>query len=233
MGRATSVPLALLLTLAAALLPACATPTQSVSRQPAPAAPPGSPHFFHAAVAADHSAASAAGAEMLRRGGNAVDAAVATSFTLSVVRPMSCGIGGGGFMVIHLPDHPRRGPVTTAINYRETAPALVTPDHFERLDDPLASTRGGHAAAVPGTVAGLLYALDEYGTMDRRTVLGPAIAAAEGGFAVDRSYAQEAQALIADFERHPEWKARFAFVWQRFLREGRVREGDTIKLPEQ
>jgi gamma-glutamyltranspeptidase/glutathione hydrolase len=215
-------------------LAACTTAKPSVSREPPPLAPAGSHRFDHAAVAADHPVASAAGAEILRRGGNAVDAAVATSFALSVVRPMSCGIGGGGFMVIHLPDHPRHdGPVTVAINYRETAPAAITPDHFERLDDPHASTRGGHAVAVPGTVAGLLLALDRYGTMDRRTVLGPAIDAAENGFTVDAYYAEEARALIAEFERTPEYKDRFPFVWQRFLREGRVREGDTIRLPEQ
>ncbi|QKK10070.1 MAG: hypothetical protein HND58_01970 [Planctomycetota bacterium] len=126
---------------------------------------------------------------MLRLGGNAVDAAVATSFALSVVRPESCGIGGGGFMVICLPDDPTHGRVVTAINYRETAPGAATPDMFETSDLPEASTRSGLAVAVPGTVAGLLYALEHYGTLDRATVLQPAIDAAVGGFAADASFA--------------------------------------------
>ncbi len=189
--------------------------------------------FPAAAVAADHPVASDAGAEVLQRGGNAVDAAVATSFTLSVVRPYSCGIGGGGFMVVHLPDDPVRGRVTVAINYRETAPAAAGPGMFEGSDDPHASTRGGRAVAVPGTVAGLLFALEQYGTMDLASVLAPAIRAAEEGFAVDAHYMAGARPLIRQFDDNPEWKGRFGFVWERFLREGAVREGDIIRLPEQ
>jgi gamma-glutamyltranspeptidase/glutathione hydrolase len=206
------------------------------------AGPRASGTFAHAAVAADHATASEAGAEMLRRGGNAVDAAVATSFTLSVVRPESCGIGGGGFMVVRLSDAGAerlarlgRAPAKreVAINYREMCPAGVGEEFFEKRADAEASTRGGAAVAVPGTVAGLLHALETYGTMDRATVLAPAIAAAENGFAADAHYVEGARGLAASFEKHPEWKRRFAFVWERYLREGKVARGDTIKVPEQ
>lgn len=192
--------------------------------------------FGRAAVAADHHAASEAGVEILRQGGNAVDAAVATSFCLSVVRPYSCGIGGGGFMLVHLRDDPRKpgaGPVTTAINYREQAGAWARPDSYEGLADPDASTHGGKAVAIPGSVAGLLHALERYGTMDRRVVLGPAIRAAEDGFIVDRHYVENVREVIEWIEKDPARAGRFPFLWERLLRRGKVAVGDVIRLPEQ
>ncbi len=183
-------------------------------------------------VAADHEIASRAGASILAMGGNAVDAAVATSFTLSVVRPYSCGIGGGGFMIIHFVDDPRFGTRSIAVNYRETTPAAIGPDFYEQLPDG-ASTRGGNAVAIPGAVAGLLAVLDEFGTLDRATVLGPAIAAAAQGFVVDEHYEQEAQNLIKKFNAEPALKKRFKFVWDRFLAQGTIARGDVMRLPEQ
>lgn len=188
--------------------------------------------FRNAAVAADHRIASQAGASILRQGGNAVDAAVATSFTLSVVRPYSCGLGGGGFMLIHLNNDPTHGSLTTALNYRERAPKAVTYDYYESKPDD-APTIGGTAAGVPGSVAGLLYALDEYGTMDRATVLAPAIAAAESGFIADAHYVNSMATHIEDFERDPAMQERFAFVWKRFLRQGTLKVGSLIRNPEQ
>jgi len=185
------------------------------------------------AVAADHEVASRAGAEILRKGGNAVDAAVATSFTLSVVRPYSCGIGGGGFMVIHMAARPGAAATSVTLNYREMAPAAVGPDFYERSPDPNASTRGASAVGIPGTVAGLLHALERYGTMDRATVLAPAIRAAETGFVADAHYVGSARDVIKDLNDHPELKDRFGFFWERFLKSGQVKEGDRIHVPEQ
>lgn len=185
--------------------------------------------YAQGAVAADQPIASMAGARMLAMGGNAVDAAVASSFTLSVVRPYSCGIGGGGFMVIHLPDDPKHGFVHTAINYREQS--HVDPDYFERTGK--SSTIGGAAVAIPGTVAGLLHALETYGTLDRATVLGPAIEAARKGFVVDHHYMLMSESLIERFNSSPDEKKRFGLVWNHFLRGGNVKLGDRIVNPMQ
>jgi gamma-glutamyltranspeptidase/glutathione hydrolase len=189
--------------------------------------------FPRAAVAADHYIASQAGAEILKKGGNAVDAAVATSFTLSVVRPMSCGIGGGGFMVIKFNNDPKHGNLATALNYRETTPAAIHPTFYEEQNDKNASTVGGKAVAIPGTVRGLLFALEKYGTLDRATVLAPAIRAAEEGYEVDQFEFDGAKKRIKWFNEDESRKRRFAFVWKRFLREGDVAIGDRITNPEQ
>lgn len=197
------------------------------------------PVYQHACVAADHALASEAGLQMLRKGGNAVDAAVATSFALSVVRPYSCGIGGGGFMVIHLKKPgkgPDTGPITIAIDYRETAIAGAGPEMFETDPDPDASTHGGKAVGVPGTVAGLLLALEKYGRLDRATVLAPAIKLAEEGFTVDAHYAHVShtdELVMPWFRARPERAQRFAFLWDRFLKHGEVKVGDRILVPEQ
>lgn len=215
--------------------------------------------FEHGAVAADHELASQAGVEILRAGGNAVDAAVATSLALSVVRPYSCGIGGGGFMLVHLPEHPKLGRVDVAINYREQSPGEIDPLYFTREEnrppwDVHATTHGGKAVCIPGTVAGLLHALERYGTLDRKTVFAPAIRLADEGFAADRHYVESAQEVLS-FLRGDDSKeaepgmggpgggarvgfdgartARFAFVFERFLGRGEVKAGDIIKLPEQ
>ncbi|KAA0217375.1 MAG: gamma-glutamyltransferase [Leptolyngbya sp. PLA3] len=186
--------------------------------------------FGRGVVAADHELASQAGAGVLKAGGNAVDAAVATSLALSVVRPYSCGIGGGGFMIVRLADR-GEGEIITAIDYRETAPAGVGSDYYTVRSR--SSTRGGTAVAVPGTVAGLVYAHERYGKLPLASVVQPAIDLAERGFAVDAHYAAMSADLISRFEEHPEWKQRFAFVWQRMLRGGEVRVGDVIVAPEQ
>jgi gamma-glutamyltranspeptidase/glutathione hydrolase len=212
-----------------ALVAACALLTQQ-------AAAPAQTHIFQReAVAAAHPLASEAGAEILASGGNAVDAAVATSFALAVVRPQSCGIGGGGFMVIHLPpDQAReggeRGAVQVALDYREAAPAAIEPHFFAELPDD-ASTRGATAAGVPGTVAGLLHALEHYGTMDRAQVMAPAIRLAHDGFEADEHYIRAARGLTPQFEGSALWQERFTFVWTFHLRGGEIQQGDLITNP--
>jgi len=193
---------------------------------------PGSPPVWtRGAVASDHEVASRAGLEMLRKGGNAVDAAVATAFALSVVRPYASGIGGGGFLVVYLANE--NGGRSVAIDYRERAPRAITPDFYERLEDTLACRFGGASIGIPGATAGLLHALERYGTLDRATVLAPAIRAAEEGFLADAHYVLSAREMIPVLEALPSLRASNSFLWERFFREGTVAKGDTIRLPEQ
>jgi gamma-glutamyltranspeptidase/glutathione hydrolase len=128
------------------------------------------------AVANPHGAR--AGAEILERGGNAIDAAVAIAYALNVVEPQSAGIGGGGFMLIHLAD----GKRTFAIDSRERAPALATPDMFSGLSFTQAST-SGISVGVPGMVRGTAQAVQRYGRLPLHKVLQPAIELADQGFA--------------------------------------------------
>ena len=169
----------------------------------------------HGMVAAEHLLASQAGVEMLQRGGNAVDAAVATAFALGVVSPSSCGIGGGGFMLIHLARQRR----VVALDYREAAPAAATRDMFVRDGRvvPELSRRGGLAVAVPGEVAGLATVLQRYGLLPLATVLQPAIRLARDGFALGQHLADEiadmrdalrANPLLARNFLHPDGSPR-------------------------
>ncbi len=209
----------------------------AVARQQTGLQPSGSSaSFAHAAVAADHPLASRAGLEILKKGGNAIDAAVAVSFTLSVVRPESCGIGGGGFMIVHLRGDARFGDLTTALDYREQCPAGIDPLYYTKPEnlEKNASTHGGKAVAVPGTVAGLLFALEKYGTLDRATVLAPAIRAAEEGFVADQHAIDSAEEIRGWIDKDPvPRRARFAFAWDRFCARGDRKLGDRITLPEQ
>src|ERR1700687_3994833 len=136
----------------------------------------------HGMVATDEELGSEAGVEILKRGGNAVDAAVAVAFALAVVEPAAGNIGGGGFMLIRLADGK-----TTFLDYREVAPGKATRDMYVGKDGKLdeeASVIGYKSVAVPGTVAGLELALKTYGTMNLADVMAPAIRLAERGFPV-------------------------------------------------
>jgi gamma-glutamyltranspeptidase/glutathione hydrolase len=149
-----------------------------------------------AVVASVHPRASEIGAAILRRGGNAVDAAVAVGFALAVVHPSAGNIGGGGFMVIRLPD----GSVHT-LDYREAAPAGAARDmYLDSLGQLTARSVTGHlAAGVPGSVAGLAEAQRRFGRLPLSEVIEPAIRLARDGIALDesrsRSLAYAAQRL--------------------------------------
>jgi gamma-glutamyltranspeptidase/glutathione hydrolase len=125
-------------------------------------------------VASAHELASQTGVEILRKGGNAVDAAVAVAFALAVVHPEAGNLGGGGYMVVRMSDGR-----TGAIDYRETAPAAARPGMFK---DPAEGRVGYKASAVPGTVAGMALAHSTYGVLPWRAVLEPARRLAQHGF---------------------------------------------------
>lgn len=136
----------------------------------------------HGMVAAANRLASEAGVEILKQGGNAVDAAVATALALNVVEPNASGIGGGGFATIRL----KNGEVY-CWDFREIAPASATKDLFssEQAKSELWSQLGGKSIGVPGSVAGLFTLLEKHGTMSFAQVAAPAIRLAEEGFAAD------------------------------------------------
>ena len=155
-----------------------------------------------AIVAADHPLAADAGLAILERGGAAVDAAVATALAVCVLHPSSCGIGGGGFMVVH--DAATRR--TVALDYRETAPAAATAELYEENGAyvPARSRRGALAVGVPGELAGLAAAHERFGRLPWRELVAPAIRLARDGFPVSRHLAgrlaDQAKALAADPE---------------------------------
>lgn len=134
-------------------------------------------------VAAAHPLAAEAGVEVLKKGGNAIDAAVATALVVSVVEPNASGLGGGGFMLIRF----AKTGETAIIDYREVAPKKATPDMYKVVDGKVvddADHIGYKAVAVPGYVAGLSLALEKYGTMKLADVMQPAIKYADEGITV-------------------------------------------------
>jgi len=139
-------------------------------------------------VVAAHPLAAQAGLDMLKSGGNAVDAAVATAFALNAAEPFASGIGGGGFMVIHLAASKK----TTVVNFREKAPAAAAPAMFRDKGEAQAEWRQerGTAVGVPGMLAGWAYALGKYGTKSLAQAAARAIEIAETGFPVSATFSQ-------------------------------------------
>jgi gamma-glutamyltranspeptidase / glutathione hydrolase len=152
-----------------------------------------------AMISSNDSLASLAGVEILRRGGNAVDAAVAVGFALAVTYPEAGNLGGGGYMVIRMADGR-----TAALDYRERAPRAATRDMYAQVyaTAPRASLVGHLASGVPGSVAGMVEAHSKYGALPLADVLAPAIRLADSGFVVDSALARSvanARDLIAGF----------------------------------
>ena len=176
----------------------------------------------HAMVVSIHHLATDAGVEILKEGGNAVDAAVATGFALAVVHPAAGNLGGGGFMLVHLHDGN-----STFIDYRERAPQAATADMY--LDAkgnviPGASITGYKAIGVPGSVAGMVYAEKKYGVLTLAKVMAPAIRLAGEGYVLTDEEAQ----ILRDktLTQFPESK-------RIFQRDGNFYQaGETFKQPE-
>ena len=137
----------------------------------------------HGMVASQEAVATQVGVDILKQGGNAVDAAVAVGFALAVTLPRAGNIGGGGFMLVHL----AKDNKTIAIDYREVAPNRAHKDIFlNEHGDAVAklSREHGLAVGVPGTVMGMELALNKYGTMNMTQVIDPAIKLAQQGIRV-------------------------------------------------
>ncbi len=166
----------------------------------------------HGMVAAAHPLAAQIGVEILKNGGNAIDAAVATAFALNAVEPNASGIGGGGFMLIRFAE---TGEIIV-IDYRERAPAAATKDMFasDQAKEEKWSQLGGKAIAVPGTLMGLKTALDEYGTMTLEEVMTPAINYMENGFEITETFSS----MIKDnYDKLVNWNDPFAIA---YLKDG-------------
>lgn len=175
----------------------------------------------HGMVVAQEKLAARIGADILRQGGNAVDAAVATGFAMAVTYPRAGNIGGGGFMVIHLADRNQ----DIAIDYRETAPAAITRDIFlntEGKPDPDKSRNSALGIGVPGTVAGLALALEKYGSgkFTLAQIVKPAIDLARDGLPVADDTADTLSDMYRRMSRWPNSAKTFSRTDGSPLHEG-------------
>ncbi len=177
-------------------------------------------------VASQEALASDIGLKILKEGGNAVDAGVAVGFALAVTLPRAGNIGGGGFMMIY---DAKQGK-TVALDYREKAPSSASRDMYLDSDGNAVSDLSryhGLAVGVPGTVAGLLKALEDHGTMSRGQVMAPAIALAEDGIEVTAGLSESLEALSDRLQKWPSTKKIF------FKADGSAYQpGERLKQPE-
>jgi gamma-glutamyltranspeptidase/glutathione hydrolase len=193
---------------------------ESASRRPVKA--------LNGMVVSSDSLATQVGVEILKKGGNAVDAAVAVGFALAVTYPQAGNIGGGGFMVIRMAN----GESVT-IDFREKAPMKASENMF--LDEngnfvPEKSQVGHLSVGVPGSVAGLLLALEKYGTMSRREVLEPAIELAEKGFIVNEGLANAFKNAFEHFKKFPSTMRYFSKNGQPYSAGDRLVQKDLAKV---
>lgn len=175
-------------------------------------------------VMADSELASQAGMEILKRGGNAVDAAIATALALSVVDQASSGLGGGGFMMIYR----AKDKKSFALDFRETAPAASRRELYLKDGKPVpaASLTGPLAVAVPGEAAGLIEAHKRFGTLPLSILAAPAVKLAADGFPLDA-------ALRVAIERSANNMKRFADLGRIYMPNGEVvKEGEQIRQPQ-
>lgn len=178
----------------------------------------------HGMVSTASGPASEAGVEILRKGGNAVDAAVATAFALAVTYPTAGNIGGGGFMIIRMADGR-----ASAVDYRETASANASKTMFLDARGEViagASKTGHRSVGVPGTVAGMALALEKFGSLPWKDVLAPAVRLAAQGFPVSHAMARSLRSQEKKFGAYAESK-------RVFLRDGRYyEEGELLRQPD-
>ncbi|MBX3463782.1 MAG: gamma-glutamyltransferase [Planctomycetes bacterium] len=174
----------------------------------------------HGVVVSAEPHATQIGLDVLRQGGNAVDAAVAVALALAVTHPQAGNLGGGAFLLLRMADGR-----TAAIDCRERAPRRATADMYLRPDGSVDQDRiqfGASAAGVPGSPAGLLLALHKYGTRSLPQLAAPAIRLAREGFAVDQFLAADLAAHARDLGRYPSTRAVF------FRGDAPLRQGDVL-----
>ena len=195
----------LLLTLSAGCLLACAGGTSLAPQAHAASATPVAAENGMV-VSAQH-LATRVGVDVLKDGGNAIDAAVAVGYALAVVYPAAGNLGGGGFMTVQLADGRK-----TFLDFREKAPLAATENMYLDKEGNVVkglSTHGHLAVGVPGSVSGLEYAREKYGTMKRPALLAPAVALADQGFVLNQGDIEMLLTATADFRKDPASAAIF------------------------
>jgi len=219
-------PLPLIACVATALLLSAASSAQEGTKNVIPYMDEQPVRAQHGMVVSVHHLASDAGLEVLRAGGNAVDAAVATGFALAVVHPAAGNLGGGGFMLVRTHDGH-----ATFIDYREKAPLAATETMYQDsqgnvlpAENLQSSVIGYRSIATPGSVAGLVYAERKYGKLGLARVMAPAIKVAAEGFVLTDEEAKEL--TDSDLAKFPDSK-------RIFQRDGQLyKEGETFRQPE-